>query len=134
MSQGCPGLFDGLSSLVDVGGGNGTTIKLLVKACPWLQGINFDLPHVVSVAAEISGVEHVGGDMFESVPKADAAFILVSHANEMLPWVYRSFIFLGSHLRRPAVRLAETHIKGFVKGLQVVSTFKSFIYLRNICH
>ncbi|KAF3972546.1 hypothetical protein CMV_003959 [Castanea mollissima] len=76
MIQGCPGLFDGLSSLVDVGGGNGTTIKLLVKACPWLQGINFDLPHVVSVAAEISGVENVGGDMFESVPKADAAFIL----------------------------------------------------------
>ena len=78
MIQGCPGLFYGLSSLVDVGGGNGTTIKLLVKACPWLQGINFDLPHVVSVAAEISGVEHVGGDMFESVPKADAAFIMVS--------------------------------------------------------
>lgn len=78
MIQGCPGLFDGLSSLVDVGGGNGTTIKLLAKACPWLQGINFDLPHVVSVAAEISGVEHVGGDMFESVPKAEAAFILVS--------------------------------------------------------
>ncbi|KAM4089488.1 hypothetical protein ACJW30_07G153500 [Castanea mollissima] len=76
MIQGCPGLFDGLSSLVDVGGGNGTTIKLLVTACPWLQGINFDLPHVVSVAAEISGVENVGGDMFESVPKADAAFIL----------------------------------------------------------
>ena len=82
MIQGCPGLFDELSRLVDVGGGNGSTIKLLVKACPWLQGTNFDLPHVVSVAAEISGVEHVGGDMFESAPKADAAFILVSHANE----------------------------------------------------
>ena len=78
MIQGCPGLFDGLSSLLDVGGGNGTTIKLLVKACPWLRGINFDLPHVVSVDAEISGVEHIGGDMFESVPKADAAFIMLS--------------------------------------------------------
>ena len=78
MIQGCPGLFDGLSSLVDVGGGTGTTIKLLIKACPWLQRINFDLPHVVSVAAEITGVEHAGGDMFESVPKADAAFTLVS--------------------------------------------------------
>ncbi|KAM4089491.1 hypothetical protein ACB094_07G156300 [Castanea mollissima] len=82
MIQGCPGLFDGNSSLVDVGGDNGTTIKLLVKACPWLQGINFDLPHVVTVAAEISGVEHVGGDMFESVLKADAAFIMVK-----LHWV-----------------------------------------------
>jgi hypothetical protein len=76
--QGCPEVFDGLSSLVDVGGGNGTALKMLVKACPWIQGINFDLPHVVSVAAEISGVEHVGGDMFESVPNADAAFLMVS--------------------------------------------------------
>jgi hypothetical protein len=59
-------------------GGNGTALKMLVKACPWIQGINFDLPHVVSVAAEMSGVEHVGGDMFESVPNADATFLMVS--------------------------------------------------------
>ena len=78
MIRGCPKVFEGLSSLVDVGGGNGTTLKMLVKEFPWLQGINFDLPHVVPVAAEIGGVEHVGGDMFESVPKADAAFLMVS--------------------------------------------------------
>ncbi|PON33658.1 O-methyltransferase COMT-type [Parasponia andersonii] len=46
------------------------------KACPWIRGINFDLPHVVSVALESDGVEHVGGDMFDSVPKADAAFLM----------------------------------------------------------
>ena len=46
---------------------------------------------------------------------------------KMVPWVYRSFMCLESHLRRPSVHLAETHTKGFVKGLQVVSTFKSFI-------
>ncbi|KAM4089487.1 hypothetical protein ACB094_07G155900 [Castanea mollissima] len=75
MIHGCPEMFDGLSSLVDVGGGNGKTLKVLVKAFPWLRGINFDQPHVVSVAGVISGVENVGGDMFESVPKADAAFL-----------------------------------------------------------
>ncbi|XP_065631987.1 acetylserotonin O-methyltransferase-like [Quercus suber] len=77
-TQGSP-VFDGLSSLVDVGGDTGTTIKQLVKACPWLQGINFDLPHVVSIATEINGVKHAGGDMFESVPKADTAFIMADN-------------------------------------------------------
>ncbi|KAK4562097.1 hypothetical protein RGQ29_004816 [Quercus rubra] len=75
MIHGCPEVFNGLSSLVNVGGDNGTTLKVLVKAFPWLRGINFDQSHVVSVAAVISGVENVGGDMFESVPMADAAFL-----------------------------------------------------------
>lgn len=63
---------------MDVGGGNGTSLRLLVKACPWIRGINFDIPHVVSVAPECDGVEHIGGNMFESVPKADAVFLKVS--------------------------------------------------------
>ena len=78
MIHGCPEVFYGLRCLVNAGGGNGTTLKVLVKAFPWLQGINFDQPHVVSVAAVISGVENVGGDMFESVPKAYAAFLKVT--------------------------------------------------------
>ncbi|CAI0468955.1 unnamed protein product [Linum tenue] len=75
--EGCPGLLDGVETMVDVGGGNGTTLRLFVEACPWIRGINFDLPHVVSVAPESKGVTHVGGDMFQSVPKADAAFLML---------------------------------------------------------
>ncbi|CAN0845686.1 Acetylserotonin O-methyltransferase [Linum grandiflorum] len=74
--KGCPDLLDGLKTLVDVGGGNGTAASLLVKGFPWIHGISFDLPHVVKVAPEIEGVKHVGGDMFASVPKADAVFIM----------------------------------------------------------
>ncbi|KAK4405379.1 Acetylserotonin O-methyltransferase [Sesamum angolense] len=51
-----------------------------VKACPWIRGINFDLPHVVSVAPKCDGIEHVCGDMFELVPKADAAFLMCREA------------------------------------------------------
>ncbi|KAM6584157.1 hypothetical protein CsatB_011159 [Cannabis sativa] len=52
-------------------------MDLLVKGCPWIkEGILFDLPHVVSVALKSDRVVHVGGDMFESVPKADAAFLM----------------------------------------------------------
>lgn len=78
--ESCPEVFraEGIRSLVDVGGGDGTTLGNLVKACPWIRGINFDLSHVVSVAPRRCGVEHVGGDMFKSVPKADAAFLMVS--------------------------------------------------------
>ncbi|XP_058787169.1 acetylserotonin O-methyltransferase-like [Vicia villosa] len=72
--EGCSELFDGVGSLVDVGGGNGTTLSILVKAFPWIQGINFDLPHVIDVAPKYDGVEHVAGDMFTSVPKADVVF------------------------------------------------------------
>lgn len=74
--QRCGEIFDGVGCLVDVGGGNGTCLSILVKACPWIKGINFDLPHVVSVSREYYGVQHVGGNMFDTIPKADAAFIM----------------------------------------------------------
>ncbi|KAK3001801.1 hypothetical protein RJ639_022016 [Escallonia herrerae] len=73
-----PQVFEGLGLLVDVGGGDGTSLGMVVKACPWIRGINFDLPHVVSLAPYCAGVEHVGGNMFESIPKADAAYLMES--------------------------------------------------------
>ncbi|TYI33908.1 hypothetical protein ES332_A04G167300v1 [Gossypium tomentosum] len=57
--KGCPEVFDGVKSLVDVGG-----------------GINFDLPHVVAVAPKFGSIENVGGDMFMSIPNVDAAFLM----------------------------------------------------------
>ncbi|KAK1437563.1 hypothetical protein QVD17_03357 [Tagetes erecta] len=74
--EGCPHVFEGLGTMVDVGGGNGTALRLIVEACPWIKGINFDLPHVVSMAPVCIGVEHVGGSMFDHVPKADAVFMM----------------------------------------------------------
>ncbi|KAL0560962.1 hypothetical protein IC582_001380 [Cucumis melo] len=72
----CPQIFEGIGSLVDVGGGNGTCLSMIVKAFPWIKGINFDLPHVISSSQQYIGVEHVGGNMLDSIPKADAAFIM----------------------------------------------------------
>ncbi|KAG9138267.1 hypothetical protein Leryth_001480 [Lithospermum erythrorhizon] len=71
----CPEVFEGVGTLVDVGGGNGTTLGTLVKACPWIHGINFDLAHVVETAKNCEGVERVAGDMFKSIPKGDAIFL-----------------------------------------------------------
>ncbi|XP_030461356.1 acetylserotonin O-methyltransferase-like [Syzygium oleosum] len=77
LAEDCPEVFEGVLTVVDVGGGNGTALRLLRKAFPWIRGINFDLPHVVAGALPpCEGVVDVGGDMFQGVPKADAAFLM----------------------------------------------------------
>ncbi|PIN10736.1 hypothetical protein CDL12_16668 [Handroanthus impetiginosus] len=72
----CPKAFEGIRCLVDFGGHEGMAIGMLVKAFPWIRGINFDLPNVIAGASPIDGVEHVAGNMFESVPKADAVMLM----------------------------------------------------------
>ncbi|BFG19062.1 hypothetical protein CerSpe_053360 [Prunus speciosa] len=67
--------FEGLHVLVDVGGGIGVTLNLITTKYPHIKGINFDLPHVLADAPSYPGVEHVGGDMFVSVPQGDAIFM-----------------------------------------------------------
>ncbi|XP_031497291.1 caffeic acid 3-O-methyltransferase 1-like [Nymphaea colorata] len=67
--------FQGLHSLVDVGGGIGAILSLIVAKYPHIKGINFDLPHVIDDAPQFPGVEHVGGDMFAGVPIAEAIFM-----------------------------------------------------------
>ncbi|CAA0818054.1 Flavone 3-O-methyltransferase 1 [Striga hermonthica] len=67
--------FEGLNTLVDVGGGIGASLKMIVSKYPSMRGINFDLPHVIKDAPSYPGVEHIGGDMFVTVPKADAMFM-----------------------------------------------------------
>lgn len=62
-------------TVVDVGGGKGAAIAQIVKAYPHINGINFDLPHVIATAPPISDVQHVGGDMFHSVPSGDVIFM-----------------------------------------------------------
>ncbi|KAK8514403.1 hypothetical protein V6N12_009109 [Hibiscus sabdariffa] len=67
--------FEGIKTLVDVGGGTGATLHKIVSKYPTIKGINFDMPHVIKDAPSYPGVEHVGGDMFASVPKGDAIFM-----------------------------------------------------------
>lgn len=70
--------FEGIETIVDVGGGTGSLVAEIVKAnSPRIKGINFDLRHVVDCAPMYPGVTHVGGDMFECVPTADAFIMKV---------------------------------------------------------
>ncbi|KAM0945330.1 putative O-methyltransferase domain, S-adenosyl-L-methionine-dependent methyltransferase [Dioscorea sansibarensis] len=59
----CGDVFEGVESLVDDGGGNGTTAMALKKAFPEMKCIVFDLPHVIQ-GKEVDGVAFVAGDFF----------------------------------------------------------------------
>ncbi|GAB4855054.1 hypothetical protein Ancab_039745 [Ancistrocladus abbreviatus] len=67
--------FENINELVDVGGGVGNTLKAIISKYPNIKGINFDLPHVIQHALPCSGMKHVSGNMFESVPSGDAIWM-----------------------------------------------------------
>uniref|UniRef100_A0A7N0SX75 Caffeic acid O-methyltransferase n=1 Tax=Kalanchoe fedtschenkoi TaxID=63787 RepID=A0A7N0SX75_KALFE len=74
MLEGYSGFGD-VKQLVDVGGGLGVSLSMITSKYPHIKGINFDLPHVIKHAPSYPGVEHVAGDMFESVPSGDTIFM-----------------------------------------------------------
>nr|POE68422.1 (r,s)-reticuline 7-o-methyltransferase [Quercus suber] len=67
--------FGSVGSLVDVGDGTRSGLAEIVKSYPHIRGINFDLPHVVATAPIYDGITHLGGDMFQAIPNADAVFM-----------------------------------------------------------
>ncbi|KAJ0986598.1 hypothetical protein J5N97_004954 [Dioscorea zingiberensis] len=72
----CGHVFRGLKSLVDVGGGEGTMARAIARAFPETKCTVLELPHVVdSLKKDDSVVNFVGGDMFVSVPHANAVLL-----------------------------------------------------------
>lgn len=71
----CDFVFDGLESIVDVGGGTGTTAKIICETFPKLKCIVFDRPQVVENLSGSNNLTYVGGDMFTSIPNADAVLL-----------------------------------------------------------
>ncbi len=70
-------------TVVDVGGGRGGLLAILLQAFPSLQGILFDLPVVVEGAQAVSQMEPlrercqlVGGDFLAAVPAGGDLYIL----------------------------------------------------------
>jgi O-methyltransferase domain/Dimerisation domain len=75
--------FSGFDTIVDVGGGNGSLIILLLRANPRATGVLFETPAVVEDARrriEAAGLAArcatVAGDIFESVPEGADAYVL----------------------------------------------------------
>ncbi|XP_075659597.1 trans-resveratrol di-O-methyltransferase-like [Castanea sativa] len=65
-------IFEGLGSLVDVGGGTGTVARIISEEFPHMKCTVFDLPHVVANLPDSKNLKFVGGNMFQYVPPADA--------------------------------------------------------------
>lgn len=80
--------FNSIGSLVDVGGGTGGVLAEIVRSYPHIEGINFDLPHVVATTPACNGVTHFGGDMFDTIPCADTVFIKVSYIAKYFILIY----------------------------------------------
>jgi hypothetical protein len=77
IKQGGAEVFEGISSLVDVGGGIGAAAQAISKAFPQVKCSVLDLAHVVAKAPTRTDVQFIAGDMFESVPPADAVLLKV---------------------------------------------------------
>jgi orsellinic acid C2-O-methyltransferase len=62
----------GVTTLADIGGGNGTLLAAFLDAHPHLRGILFDSPSGATATVVGERCEIVTGDFFEAVPAADA--------------------------------------------------------------
>ncbi|CAN0915188.1 Probable O-methyltransferase 3, partial [Linum grandiflorum] len=78
----CREVFNGVESLVDVGGGTGTMSVTFAKAFPDIKFTVFDLPHVVAnggggdgAGNGLKNLDFVGGSMFGDIPTADAILL-----------------------------------------------------------
>ncbi|WJX52016.1 hypothetical protein P8452_38166 [Trifolium repens] len=71
----CKPVFEGLGSLVDVGGGTGNTAKIICEIFPVLKCTVLDLPQVVAGLPGTEKLSFVGGNMFKSIPQVDAILL-----------------------------------------------------------
>lgn len=65
--------------VVDVGGGNGSLLRLVLERFPTVQGILFDLPHVVQRAKPQlpeGRCEAIGGSFFDEVPAGGDVYMM----------------------------------------------------------
>ncbi|KAI3859274.1 hypothetical protein MKW98_007655 [Papaver atlanticum] len=69
------GVFKNLKSLVDVGGGTGATTQAIVEVFPHMKCMVLELPHVVSSFSRTNNIDFISGDMFKSIPHADAVLM-----------------------------------------------------------
>ncbi|EXB54964.1 Tabersonine 16-O-methyltransferase [Morus notabilis] len=69
-------VFEGLETLVDVGGGTGTMAKAIASTFPHIKCTVFDLPHVVANLEATDNLNFIGGNMFtDTIPPTDGILL-----------------------------------------------------------
>ncbi|KAL2231190.1 UNVERIFIED_CONTAM: putative O-methyltransferase 3, partial [Sesamum indicum] len=72
ITRDCRQVFEGLDSLVDVGGGTGTLAKAIAQAFPQIHCTVLDLPHIVAGLEGRKNLKYIEGNMFDYIPPSDA--------------------------------------------------------------
>jgi hypothetical protein len=75
--------FSAVRTVVDIGGGNGTLLQILLHDHPHLNGVLYDLPEVIAEAAKNPALQQLGtrcqlvsGDFTQQVPAGGDCYIL----------------------------------------------------------
>ncbi|XP_062083692.1 trans-resveratrol di-O-methyltransferase-like [Humulus lupulus] len=68
-------VFEGIDSLVDVGGCTGEVCKILIEAFPHLKCSVLELSHMVANFPNTENLKFIEGDMFQAIPQADAILL-----------------------------------------------------------
>uniref|UniRef100_A0ACD5XFV5 Uncharacterized protein n=1 Tax=Avena sativa TaxID=4498 RepID=A0ACD5XFV5_AVESA len=69
------GVFQGITLLIDVAGGLGAAAQVISKEFPHVEYTVLDLDHVITKAPTGTNVNYITGDMFDSIPPANAIFL-----------------------------------------------------------
>ncbi|KAF2303262.1 hypothetical protein GH714_016135 [Hevea brasiliensis] len=76
----CKPIFEGVNSLVDVGGGNGSLARIISEGFPHMKCTVLEIPQVVANLQGTKNLNYVGGDMCQHIPSADVIILkLILH-------------------------------------------------------
>ena len=79
--------FSGISSIVDIGGGEGELLRRILALNPKMTGIVFDLPNAVRslncAAHDGARCSYIDGNFFESVPAGADAYLLCGVVHDL---------------------------------------------------
>jgi len=91
-------VFENLDSIVDVGGGTGTTARIISEAYPKLKCVVLDLPPVIANSTGTNNLTFVGGDMFKCIPQADAILLKVQiYVSDFACLIWKVILQLRNH-------------------------------------
>lgn len=96
--------FSGIRQLVDIGGGYGSHLSMILKANPTLKGVLFDQPTAIAGAKDFIAAnglsdrcELVAGDFFASVPSGGDAYLLKTVIHD---WDYTNALKILKNCRQ----------------------------------
>lgn len=125
--------FSSIGTLLDVGGGHGTFLSLLLRRNPKLAGILFDRPEVIEPAAatfarasQASRVRLVAGNFLDSVPDGADAIVLKHIVHD---WNDEHCARLLGHCRRSLPRGGRLLVVEAVLSDEPEGSFTKFLDL-----